>query len=117
VLTALATGADRSPLLRMLVRDVRIVFNKKAETCSGGIYLRDSKTDARRRSVAIIDPVCRALLPLCSGKEPDDEVFDGPCDPCQERPEPMTTFQVRYWFEKARDKAGLEHVRPTRSST
>lgn len=111
VLTALATGADRSPLLRMLVRDVKIVFNKKADTFSGAIYLRDSKTDGRPRSVAIIDPVCRVLLPLCSSKEPDDKVFDGSCDPGQERPKPMTTFQVRYWFEKAREKADLEHVR------
>lgn len=111
VLTALATGADRSPLLRMLVRDVKIVFNKKVETFSGAIYLRDSKTDARPRSVAIIDPVCRALLPLCSGKEPDDKVFDGSLDPGHERPSPMTAFQVRYWFEKAREKAGLKHVR------
>jgi len=111
VLTALSTGADRSPLLRMLVRDVKIVFDSKTETFSGAIYLRDSKTEARPRSVAVIDPVCRVLLPLCSGKEPDDQVFDGLPDEELEAPAPMTAFQVRYWFEKARKKAGLAHVR------
>ena len=41
-------------------------------------------------------------------------VFDGP--PVdrfgRERPRtPLNTDQVRYWFEKAREKAGLDHVR------
>lgn len=111
VLTALSTGADRLPLMRMLVRDVKLIFDKKTETFSGSIYLRDSKTDARPRAVAIVDPVCRALLPLCAGKEPNDHVFYGPTDEGQERAAPITAFQVRYWFEKAREAAGLEYLR------
>ena len=61
--------------------------------------------------MTIVDPVCRALQPLLEGKGPDDRVFDGPPDPAQARPEPVTASQVRYWFEKARERAGLPHVR------
>ncbi|MCZ6779271.1 MAG: hypothetical protein O7F16_09930, partial [Acidobacteria bacterium] len=106
VMTAVLTGADRSPLLRLRVRDVEIIYNRAGGAFSGQIYLRDSKTDARPRSVAIIDTLCRALLPLCEGKETDDLVFDGP--PVDRYGHalaraPLNADQVRYWFERARE--------------
>lgn len=114
IMTATLTGADRSPLLRLRVRDVEIIYDRAAGSFSGQIYLRDSKTDARPRSVAIIDTLCRALLPLCKGKAPDDPVFDGPPVDRFGKPRrrtPLNAAQVRYWFENAREKAGLAHVR------
>lgn len=114
VMTAVLTGADRSPLLRLRVRDVEIIYARAGRAFSGQIYLRDSKTDARPRSVAIVDALCRALLPLCEGKAPDDLVFDGPPVDRYGRVRarsPLNADQVRYWFERAREKAGLGHVR------
>jgi len=111
VLAAASTGADRQPLLRLTVRDVRIEHDEAADRYTGAIYLRDSKTDSRPRTVAIVDPVCRALLPLLKGKSADTQVFDGPPDPAVSRRKPLTAHQIRYWFEKAREAASLEYVR------
>lgn len=111
VLTAISTGADRSPLMRMLVRDVEIIRDEEMGRLTGTVYLRDTKTDSRSRSVPIVDPVSRAMQPLLEGKGPDDRVFEGPSDPARSRSEPITASQVRYWFEKARSRAGLGHVR------
>ena len=111
VLIALSTGADRSPLLRMTVRDVTINEDETSGVYSGKAYLRDTKTEARPRSVPLVDPVCRALMPHLEGKSPDNPVFDGPPDDTKERSDPLTAAQVRYWFEKARKKAGMDHLR------
>lgn len=115
VMVALTTSADRSPLIKMKCRDVQMVYNQKAERYSGILYLPDSKTDDRPRSVSIVDAVCRELLPMLQGKKPEDHVFDGPPDEDRAmkglRPEPITRHQVRYWFDKAREAAGLEHAR------
>ncbi len=114
-LTAMATNADRSPLLRMRVRDVSIAYDEDNDYYSGVAHLDDTKTDARERGTSLIDAVCRALLPLLQGKGPDDFVFDGPPDPERAarglRPIPLRASQVRYWFEVAREEAGLPKLR------
>ena len=115
VLTALATGMDRAPLMRLCVKDVQLIYDKRSGTWRGTLFVRDKKTDGRSRSVAIADPVCLTLLPLLQGKREDDQVFDGPPEAKENlfraRPLPITAYQVRYWFGKARKKAGLAHVR------
>lgn len=80
VITALTTSADRLPLMRMKCRDVKIAHDQGTDLYSGIIYLPDSKTDHRPRSVAIVDAVCREILPLLKDKTPDDHVFNGPPD-------------------------------------
>lgn len=119
VLAALATGADRSPLLRLRVRDV--VLDSPTGPYA---YLRDTKTTSRPRSVALAPPLAEALRPLVEGKHPDDAVFDGPPEGVVDRRRvprayrregletgPLTEHQVRYFFGAARDAAGLPHVR------
>lgn len=92
-----------------------MAYNQKAERYSGILYLPDSRTDDRPRGVSIVDAVCRDLLLMLQGKKPGDRVFDGPPDEDLAlkglRPKPISRHQVRYWFDKAREAADLEHVR------
>ena len=55
--------------------------------------------------MALIDPVCRDLHRLMQDKDGSAPVFDGPDQ------EPPTIYQLRYWFDQARTRAGLDHVR------
>ena len=99
VTLALAAGAERGVLLALRVRDVDI------QPEEGGLYrgrvrLEGTKTKTRRRVVDVADSVCRRLMPLLEGKTPTERVFSG-----------IDAYKVRYWFDKARAEAGLEHVR------
>ena len=105
VLFAVTTGADRAPALRLTCGDVELFYDAAEGDWAGTAFLRDRKTDARPRRVALIDPVCRDLNRLMQGKSAREAVFEGPDG------DSPTPYQVRYWFDQARREAGLDHVR------
>ena len=106
---ALLTSADRGVLLSeehegkahrgLLVRDLRIWQDHATGTFTGEVFLQDSKTDHRSRSVPITDNLCRELLPLVKMKGPDEPVFD------------LSYGQLDYVWKRTRKAAGLSHVR------
>ena len=96
--TAVSTGGDKTPLLRMQAKDVRIARDLGGKL-KGVVYLDDRKTDSRSRAVAITDALCKLLLPLVESAEPEEKVFQ------------VSRAQLQYRFEKARERAGMEHVR------
>ena len=106
---ALQTSADRGVLLGgrhdgkrhrgLLVRDLRIWQDHQAGTFSGEVHLRDTKTESRSRSVPLTEAMCRELLALCKMKGPDEAVFS------------TTYLGLDYIWRRARQRAGLEHVR------
>ena len=96
---ALVTGADRTPVLDLKVKDVELVTDHQTHRMQGTVHVRDSKSDARPRTVAITHSMCQELRPLVLGKEPVERIFS------------LDRHQLRYWFDKARDKAGRSHAR------
>lgn len=96
---ALVTSADRGPLLRLRAKDVELIHEISGSRMYGTVHLRDSKTASRPRSVAITHETCLLLEPFLKGKQPADRVFS------------ITVNQLRHWYTKARENAGLAHVR------
>ena len=106
---ALLTSADRGVLLSgehedkthrgLLVRDLRIWQDNETGAFTGEVFLQDSKTDHRSRSVPITDSLCRELLPLVKMKGPDEPVFD------------LSYDQLDYVWKRARKTAGRALVR------
>jgi len=106
---ALQTSADRGVLLTgthvgktnrgLRVRDLRIYQDHQTGTFSGEVYLVDRKTQHRSRSVPLTDALCRELLVLCKGKEPDDPVFN------------VRYEQLDFPWKRVRKEAGLENIR------
>ena len=106
---ALQTSADRGVLLAgknadkelrgLLVRDLEIYKDETSNRYSGEIFLSDSKTTARSRTVPLTDSLCRALAVQCIHKSPDDTVFE------------MRYHHLDFQWKKVRAKAGLDHVR------
>lgn len=105
---ALQTSADRGVLLRgtnmgkklrgLLKRDVTIYRDEKG-TYQGEVFLNDTKTTSRTRSVPLTDSLCRELLVLCQSKAPDDPVFS------------IEYQQLDFLWKRVRKHAGLKHVR------
>lgn len=106
---SLQTSADRGVLLAgtrsdgeargLRVRDLRIYHNEEEERYSGEVFLHDQKTRERSRAVPLTDSLCRELLVLAKGKDPDDTVFQ------------MKYNALDYRWQKVRAMADLEHVR------
>lgn len=70
-----------------------------AERYAGEVYLDDQKAVGRARTVSLTDGMCRALLPLCVGKRPDEPVFA------------LSYRHARGRWERARARAGLPDLR------
>ena len=96
---ALLTSADRNVILKTVARDVSLIYSQQTESYSGTIFLDDKKTTYRQRTIPIADYFGQLLAPHVQGKEPGDRIY------------PVTAEQLRYWFNKARDAAGLNHLR------
>lgn len=106
---ALQTSADRGVLLAgrslaketrgLLIRDVTIFKDNKQGTYSGEVFLQDTKTNNRSRSVPLTDSLCRELLVLCNNKAPDDPVFS------------ISYQALDHLWKKVKKKAGLEEIR------
>lgn len=106
---ALQTSADRGVLLAgshqgktyrgLRRRDVRVYLDHDAGIYSGEVFLPDSKTKDRTRTVPLTDGLCRELIPLCHGKNEDDPVFS------------LSYEQLDFPWKEARRAAGLSHVR------
>lgn len=106
---ALQTSADRGVLLSgknmnkklrgLLVRDVSIYKDNQDGTYRGELFLHDTKTTARSRSIPITDSLCRELLVLCANKAPEDTVFS------------IKYQQLDFLWRRARKAAGLKGVR------
>jgi integrase len=105
---ALMTSADRAVLLAgdahhgkvcrgLLVRDVKVL--EDAEGRWGEIYLWDTKTRSRTRTVAISANLATDLLHLALGKDLDEPVFS------------IAYRELDYLWKATRRKAGLNHVR------
>ncbi len=106
---ALLTSADRGVLLSgthqgrryrgLLVRDLRIWRCDTTGALTGEVFLQDTKTNHRSRSVPLTDNLCRELLPQVKMKSPDDPVFD------------LSYNQLDYAWKRARKAVALDHVR------
>lgn len=106
---ALLTSADRGVLLSgrhqgktyrgLRVRGLRIYHDIETGAYTGEVYLSDSKTESRSRSVPLTDAMCRELLAQTKSKAPDDPVFA------------LTYSGLDYVWRQARAAAGLSHVR------
>lgn len=106
--TALLTSADRGVLLAgnkpvgysrgLLVRDVQVFYDTTEDRYSGTIYLHDTKTETRSRTLPITDLLCRQLIRCCHGKQPDDPVFD------------LSYYGLDYVWKEVRVAAGLTHI-------
>ncbi len=96
---ALLTGADQAPLLRLRVKDVEIIAEHATGQMRGVVRIRDHKSDARPRSIAITHATCEELLPHLGGKAPGERVFT------------LTRHQLRHYFDKVRAETGLSQVR------
>lgn len=105
---ALLTSADRGVLLSgrahggrhsrgLLRRDVSIFGSE--ERMHGTVYLSDSKTETRSRTVPIPDAMCRELLALGAGLGPDDPMFR------------TQYFEMDAPWQRVRKAASLERVR------
>jgi integrase len=74
-------GANRSGGAGLLVEHVRVREVGRAGDgpgageLVGSVYIHDTKTARRSRTVPLTDAVCRALLPHIEGKGPSDPVF------------------------------------------
>ena len=105
---ALQTSADRGVLLAgkqgsrtyrgLLVRDLKMWVDAGG-TYNGVVHLYDTKTEDRSRTVPLTDSLCRALLPLCKMKAPDEPVFS------------IAYKSLHRPWDDVRRAAGLEHVR------
>ena len=105
---ALLTSADRGTLLRgrtsdgfrrgLLVRDVRI-FQEVDDSYTGEVFLPDTKTKSRRRTVAFGDLLARELLLQVKGKGPEDPVFS------------MTYSDLDHQWQTVREEAGMPSLR------
>lgn len=97
ILIAATSGADKGPLLRLTVSDVR--FYKSDDDFYAELYLRDKKSDARPRSVIVDTEIAHLLYARCEGKKLDEAVF-----PINEN-----TFWWR--FSRIRTAAGMPNLR------
>lgn len=105
---ALQTSADRGVLLAgqhshgaapgLRVRHLQI-YEEADGSYSGEVFLPDTKARERTRTVPLTDSLCRELLVLAKGKEPDDCVFS------------LKYGQLDFVWQRVREAAGLEHVR------
>ncbi|MEM8487398.1 MAG: hypothetical protein AAF564_17740 [Bacteroidota bacterium] len=102
---ALQTSADRGTLLHgvsnsrvhrgLRKRDITIYRDERTNEFFGEIFLHDTKTDSRSRTVPITDLLCRELLALVRNKAPDDTVFS------------FKYPQFDYRWNRIRKKAGF----------
>lgn len=83
----------------LLKRDVAVFRDNKTGAFSGEIYLHDTKTSTRSRTVPLTDRLCRELLALAQGKEADEPVFS------------LQYMDLDYPWKQVRKAAGLEHLR------
>lgn len=81
----------------LLTRDIRIY--KDEEGCWGEVYLWDTKTQARTRTVAIPNSLAADLLTLSAGRGPDDPIFS------------IAYRDLDFVWKAARSRAGLTDVR------
>ncbi|MFW5972830.1 MAG: site-specific integrase [Bacteroidota bacterium] len=103
VQVALVTSADRGVLLAgpadgkmsrgLLKRDLKL------EKDGGVVYLQDSKTDSRSRSVPLSPTLAEALRTHVRHKLPDDPIFE------------LQYGQLDYTWQQVREAAGLPNLR------
>lgn len=105
---ALLTSADRGVLLAgeahhgkvcrgLLVRDLKIYHDSGKHW--GEVYLWDTKTKARTRTVAIPDSLAKDLLTMAAGRDQGDPVFS------------ISYRDLDYAWKAVRSRAGLPNVR------
>lgn len=83
---ALITSADKGVLLQgkdkgkeyrgLLKGDIKIMQSHETGTLRGEVYLRDTKTTYRTRTVPLPHSICQSLLIQCGGKKESEPVFD-----------------------------------------
>lgn len=87
LLLSASTGVDKSPLLDVRGRDV--------DFSAWSLYVRDSKEEARKRTIQLPPVAVFALKLLLEGKGPGEKAFE------------LTAGQLNYRWRKAREAAGL----------
>lgn len=87
LLLSASTGIDKSPLLRIRARDV--------DFSAWSLYVRDSKEEARKRTIQLPPVAVFALKLLLEGKSAGETAFE------------LTRGQLDYRWRKARTAAGL----------
>ena len=87
LLLSASTGVDKTPLLQIRQRDVD--FSKWS------LYVRDTKEEARKRTIQLPPVAVFALKLLLEGKERGEKAFE------------LTSGQLNYRWRKARQAAGL----------
>lgn len=87
LLLSASTGIDKTPLLRIRVRDVDF------ETWS--LFVRDTKTKSRKRTLQLAPVAVFCLQLLAEGRDASETVWD------------LTRGQINYRWRKARRFAGL----------
>ena len=102
------TSADRGTLLKgrkvdgkskgLRKSDIKI-WSEPDGSYSGTIYIEDTKSAKRSRTVPITDSLCRELLYLCHGKKENDTVFD------------MEYSQLDFPWKQVRKEAALTGIR------
>ena len=85
--------------MRLQIKDIELVQDLHSGLYRGTIRLRDKKTAARPRTIMISNSICEELKAFIDSRGSAQKVFT------------ITAGQLRYWYEKARDAAGLENVR------
>ena len=107
---ALVTSADRGVLLSgrahhgrqcrgLLKQDIQIWQENESGAFTGEVFLFDTKTETRSRTVPITDLMCRELLALAGGKAPDEPVFS------------FRYMDLDYPWKRIKKAASLEHLR------
>ena len=99
MLLAGEVNRDRGPARGLLVRDVRIHKVQATGLYEGEIFLFDTKTEGRDRTIPITHSLCRELLVLCHDKRPDDPVFN------------LSYQELDFPWQQVREEAGLSSVR------
>lgn len=87
LLLSASTGIDKSPLLRIRVRDVD--FDKWS------LFVRDTKTKSRKRTLQLAPVAVFCLQLLAEGRKASETVWD------------LSRGQINYRWRKARKIAGL----------
>jgi len=87
LLLSASTGVDKTPLLRIRRRDV--------DFSAWSLYVRDSKEEARKRTIQLPPVAVFAMKLLLEGKERGEKAFD------------LTSGQINYRWRKAREASGL----------
>lgn len=82
-----------------MTRDGQVFRDDETGAYGGEVFLRDGKTEVRRRTVPITGSLCRELLLRAGDKTSDEPVFG------------IDYLQMDYPWKQVRAAAGRKHVR------